>query len=273
MPDRFDRPAEQGSLVVLKHRCATVSHAEQGSWRGTGEFVAEAATPQGPAKEWRPRRAVDGDGGVLKDVKGSGGVSARRPAKPDDEAVQDADGIDRMLMARIVARDQHAFAILAERHAPTALGLAQRIVRSTADAEDVVQESLTRLWIFADRWNPSGARFSSWFYRIVTNQAISRLRRRTNEPLDGIDEPSDDAPSPHDRTAGREIGIAISTAIGRLPPRQRAAIALCYDQGLSCAEAAVAMGVSIGTMESLLFRARRSLREWLGSLNSELEER
>lgn len=181
------------------------------------------------------------------------------------------DDRDRALMARIVARDQQAFAELAERHARVALGLAQRIVRNVSDAEDVVQESFTRLWMFADRWNPCAARFSSWFYRIVTNQAISRLRRRNPESIDAIEEPSDDAPGPDAQLSGREIGAAIASAIGRLPERQRVAIGLCYDNGLSCAEAAEAMGVSIGTMESLLFRARRSLREWLAALSSDLE--
>ena len=185
----------------------------------------------------------------------------------------DGDAIDAGLMARVVQRDQYAFKLLAERHTPTALGLAQRIVRSTAEAEDVVQESLTRLWIFADRWNPAGARFSSWFYRIVINQAISRIRKKTTEPIDSIDEPSDSAPNAYDQVAGREIGRAITDAMDRLPARQRAAVALCYDQGLSCSEAAQVMGTSIGTMESLLFRARRSLREWLKPLNGELEER
>ena len=239
---------------MLRHRCATV-RAERQAYAGHG------TTP------------VDRSKLLLKDVKNPGEAPIRRLHTAAADGTTDADEFDRVLMARVVQRDQYAFAVLAERHAPTALGLAQRIVRSTADAEDVVQESLTRLWVFADRWNPAGARFSSWFYRIVTNQAISRLRRRTGEPLDAVDEPSDESPSPHDQVAGHEIGKAIAEAIGRLPPRQRAAIALCYDQGLSCAEAAEAMGVSIGTMESLLFRARRSLREWLGPLEGELAER
>ena len=239
---------------MLRHRCATV-RAERQAWSGQGAMPADRSKL------------------LLKDVKSSGEASVRRLHEAAADGAMDADEFDRVLMARVVQRDQYAFAVLAERHAPTALGLAQRIVRSTADAEDVVQESLTRLWVFADRWNPSGARFSSWFYRIVTNQAISRLRRRTGEPLDAVDEPSDESPSPHDQVAGHEIGRAIAEAIGRLPPRQRAAIALCYDNGLSCAEAAEAMGVSIGTMESLLFRARRSLREWLGPLEGELGER
>lgn len=232
------------------HRCATV-RAERSSWR-------REAPPADRSKV------------LLKDVNTPGEASVRRLPAPGADEATDPDSFDRVLMARVVQRDQYAFAVLAERHAPTALGLAQRIVRSVADAEDVVQESLTRLWVFADRWNPAGARFSSWFYRIVTNQAISRLRRRTGEPLDAMDEPTDESPGPHDQVAGHEIGRAIQAAVGRLPPRQRAAIALCYDHDLSCAEAAEAMGVSIGTMESLLFRARRSLREWLGPLEGEL---
>ncbi len=197
----------------------------------------------------------------------------RPSAERDSSHAQTGDEIDRALMLLVVERDKQAFTTLAERHSSVALGVAQRIVRNPSDAEDIVQESLTRLWIFADRWNPDAARFSSWFYRIVTNQAISKLRRKTTDSIDGIDEPSDAAPGPYDLLAGREIGTAIAGAIALLPARQRAAIALCYDQGLSCAEAAEAMEVSVGTMESLLFRARRSLREWLGALNAELEER
>ena len=199
-------------------------------------------------------------------------LSVRESTEASDEPLQTGDALDRSLMARIVDRDRMAFTMIAERHATVALGLAQRIVRNTADAEDVVQESLTRLWVFADRWNPDAARFSSWFYRIVTNQAISRLRRKTNDSIDTIEEPSDATPGPHAQLAGREIGRAIDKAMSRLPDRQRAAIALCYDQGLSCAEAAEAMDVSVGTMESLLFRARRSLREWLSPIAAELEE-
>ena len=207
-----------------------------------------------------------------REGRGLGALSVSFLSDSDAETLREPDDIDRALMLRIVARDSSAFAMLAERHSQAALGLAQRIVRNAADAEDVVQESLTRLWVFADRWD-SAARFSSWFYRIVANQAISRVRRKTGEPLDAIDEPSDTTPGPHDQVAGREIGLAIAGAIGKLPPRQRAAIALCYDQGLSCAEAAEVMDMSVGTMESLLFRARRSLREWLAPLNAELRER
>ncbi len=204
--------------------------------------------------------------------RGPGALSVSSFSDTQVESAREPDDIDRELMRRVVARDSSAFALLTERHTQAALGLAQRIVRNTADAEDVVQESLTRLWIFADRWD-SSARFSSWFYRIVANQAISRVRRKTSETLDAVDEPSDASPGPHEQVAGREIGEAIADAIGRLPARQRAAIALCYDHGMSCAEAADAMDMSVGTMESLLFRARRSLREWLAPLNADLGER
>lgn len=200
-------------------------------------------------------------------------VPVCQAVETNSEAGESNECIDRTLMKRIVAGDQAAFALLAERHATTALRVAQRILRNAADSEEVVQESLMRVWMFAHRWKPETAKFSSWFYRIVTNQAISRVRRKPMEALDDLAEPLDAAPGPHDQLAGKEIGQAIEVALGRLPDRQRAAIALCYDEGLSCAEAADAIGVSVGTMESLLFRARRSLRLWLGPLSAELGDR
>ena len=209
---------------------------------------------------------------LLKSTRDRRVLFAHRSSEAISERALDGDALDRSLMKRIVARDRAAFTVLAERHATIALAVAQRIVRNATDAEDVVQESLTRLWVFADRWNPQAARFSSWFYRIVTNQAISRLRRKTADSIDSIDEPFDTSPGPHAELAGREIGRAIDKAMQRLPGRQRAAIALCYDQGLSCAQAAEVMNVSVGTMESLLFRARRSLREWLAPMAAELGE-
>jgi RNA polymerase sigma-70 factor (ECF subfamily) len=200
-------------------------------------------------------------------------VSARLAYGASPDSAESGDAYDQALMLRVIDRDRAAFAALAERHAMPALGMAQRIVRNTSDAEDIVQESLVRLWVFADRWKPETARFSSWFYRIVINQAISRMRRKPTEPLESIVEPTDLRPDPHEQLAGREIGRAIVVAIDRLPARQRAAVALCYDHGLSCADAADAMGVSVGTMESLLFRARRSLRSWLEPLSDDFRER
>jgi hypothetical protein len=87
-------------------------------------------------------------------------VSVRESTEASGEPAQTGDALDRSLMARIVERDRMAFTMIAERHATVALGLAQRIVRNTADAEDVVQESLTRLWVFADRWNPDAAQLA-----------------------------------------------------------------------------------------------------------------
>jgi RNA polymerase sigma-70 factor (ECF subfamily) len=256
-----------------EHRYATPQGAALTDWSGADASVACPSVPAAGEPASMGSLVIGLGRKLSETIRDRRALSVRESSETQSPQLHSGDALDRSLMARIVERDRAAFALIAERHATIALGLAQRIVRNTADAEDVVQESLTRLWVFADRWNPEAARFSSWFYRIVTNQAISRLRRKTTESLDGIDEPSDITPGPHALLAGREIGTAIGTAMNRLPDRQRAAIALCYDQGLSCAEAADAMNVSVGTMESLLFRARRSLREWLAPIAAELEER
>jgi RNA polymerase sigma-70 factor (ECF subfamily) len=256
-----------------EHRYATAQCAAMTDWSSAEISTAGPSAPASRDPASVGSLVVDLKRKLSETIRDRRTLSVRGSSETNSVQLQTGDALDRTLMARIVERDRAAFALIAERHATIALGLAQRIVRNTADAEDVVQESLTRLWVFADRWNPEAARFSSWFYRIVTNQAISRLRRKTTESLDGIEEPSDIAPGPHALLAGREIGSAIDRAMNRLPDRQRAAIALCYDQGLTCAEAADAMNVSVGTMESLLFRARRSLREWLAPIAAELEER
>jgi RNA polymerase sigma-70 factor (ECF subfamily) len=260
--------------VALMYRCANIDKTMMsGPYKPIATFRYPVAIKSGVASMTGCECVViDRRSLWSREGRSLGALSVSSFSDSQVESPRAPDDIDRVLMLRIVARDSSAFALLTERHTQAALGLAQRIVRNTADAEDVVQESLTRLWIFADRWDPN-ARFSSWFYRIVANQAISRVRRKSNESLDAVDEPSDVAPGPHEQVAGREIGQAITVAIGKLPARQRAAIALCYDHGLSCAEAAEAMDISVGTMESLLFRARRSLREWLAPLNADLWER
>jgi RNA polymerase sigma-70 factor (ECF subfamily) len=256
-----------------EHRYATPQGAALTDWSRADMSAGCSSAPANGEPASIGSLVIDIGRRLTETIRDRRVVSVRGSSEANSVQADTGDTLDRSLMARIVERDRAAFAQIAERHATIALGLAQRIVRNSADAEDVVQESLTRLWVFADRWNPEAARFSSWFYRIVTNQAISRLRRKSTESLDGIDEPSDVTPGPHALLAGREIGTAIDRAMSRLPDRQRAAIALCYDQGLSCAEAAEAMNVSVGTMESLLFRARRSLREWLAPIAAELEER
>src|SRR3954468_11405627 len=101
-----------------------------------------------------------------------------KPAFAPERNASSAGGVegDAALMARVAAGDAAAFRVLVERHAAMVHALAWRML-GPADAEDVVQESFTRLWVNAKGWTPSGAGLGGWLRRIATNLCLDRLRR------------------------------------------------------------------------------------------------
>lgn len=175
---------------------------------------------------------------------------------------------DEQLMARIAQGDQAAFRLLAQRSVPGALGLARRVLGNVADAEEVVQEAMLRVWTNAPRWRPE-ARFRTWFYRIVLNLCFNRRRRAPFASLDAAGDPVDPAADAVAQLERGEQERAIADAIAALPERQRAAIVLTYHEGLSNAEAAEALGASRSAVEALLVRAKQALRLALGPILSD----
>jgi RNA polymerase sigma-70 factor (ECF subfamily) len=166
---------------------------------------------------------------------------------------------DEALMLRIARGDERAFRALAPRYAARAASLARHISGSEADAEDIVQEALLRVWIHAPRWRPEAA-FRTWFYRIVFNLALNRKRRAPFAPLEAAGDPADPAIRADAALLRAEEDRRIANAIAALPARQRSAIALTYNDELSNAEAASVLGTSVSAFETLLVRARRTLR-------------
>jgi RNA polymerase sigma-70 factor, ECF subfamily len=174
---------------------------------------------------------------------------------------------DEDLMARIARGDEPAFRLLARRYAGRAVGLARRITGNDADAEEVVQEALLRVWTNAPRWRPLAA-FRTWFYRVVLNLCLSRRRRApfvTLEAAGDLADPSADVVAAAERD---ETDRRIAAAIADLPDRQRAAVVLTYHEGLSNAETAAILQTSISSVEALLVRAKRTLREKLGPVSN-----
>jgi RNA polymerase sigma-70 factor (ECF subfamily) len=151
------------------------------------------------------------------------------------------------------------------RHGTFALRLAARLIPDRSAAEDVVQEAMVRAWTQAARFDPQRAHFTTWLYRIVTNLCIDHRRRRRPEPMPEDFEPADPAAGAQDMLEVDERDLAVARALADLPGRQRAAMALVYDEGLSGAEAARVLGLSAKAVERLLARARASLRDRLQS--------
>jgi RNA polymerase sigma-70 factor (ECF subfamily) len=168
---------------------------------------------------------------------------------------------DDELVARVARGDGAAFTRLVARHRRKLLAMTTRILGSYAQAEDVVQDVFTRAWVRAPLWRPRGGSFGSWLARVATNLAIDQTRKIAPLPLDAAAEPQDEAPRADIRLIEKEDERRLAAALAGLPARQRAAVALTYDQGLSNAEGAAALEISVGAFELLLVRARRALRQ------------
>jgi len=166
---------------------------------------------------------------------------------------------DEQLMAQVARGDEAAFRALSHRYAAHAIALARRITGNDADAEEVVQEALLRVWVNAPRWRPLAA-FRTWFYRVVLNLCLSRRRRAPFLPLETAGDPVDLSTDSHTQMEQDETVRRITAAISALPARQRAAIVLTYHEGLSNAETAAILETTVSGVEALLVRAKRSLR-------------
>jgi len=152
-------------------------------------------------------------------------------------------------------------------------------------AEDLFQETFRRVHAKADTFNPQNS-FKNWLYTIATNIAIDGFRRTRRQPVtvslsaSYVDNSPDRSPALRDNLTGSDpspLDTALSverrqhvqSAIARLPDRQRAALVLIYYQGLSYSEAAAALGCSLGTVKTQMFRALRKLAQLLPDIQGD----
>ena len=182
------------------------------------------------------------------------------------------DDSDEALMARVARGDERAFQVLARRHLPAMLGLARRILRNAAEAEDVAQEALMRVWTYAPRWRPL-ALFRTWLTRVVVNLCLDRKRRAPWVELEAAGDIVDPSPGATEKAETNERERMVGAAIDKLPPRQRSAIMLTYGEGMSNAEVAEILDTSVSAVETLLVRGKQNLRRALGNMIDEDEEK
>ena len=170
-------------------------------------------------------------------------------------------------MLAVAEGNRGAFEILARRHTGRAIALARSFSLAAGDQEDVAQEALIRVWKAAPTWDPArGARFSTWFHRIVANLCIDRLRQPRHAALDGIAEPASAEPDATAAIAERQSATLLAGLLQQLPARQRAALTLCYFDDHTAAEAGKILGMSTASVETMLSRSRRALRARLQAL-------
>ncbi len=173
------------------------------------------------------------------------------------------DTSDEALMILYANGDRSAAHVLTRRIAPRVMAYAYRLLSGDrAEAEDVAQETMLRLWRIAPQWRQGEATVATWAYRVATNLCTDRLRtrnRRRPTTLDDAPEVPDDAPSADARLVEGDRSRALEAALATLPDRQRQAVVLRHIEGLSNPEIASIMELGVEAVESLTARGKRML--------------
>ena len=174
---------------------------------------------------------------------------------------------DAALLVAYANGDPSAARDLSRRLLPRVMGQAMRMLQDRAEAEDVAQEAMMRLWRIAPDWRQGEAQVSTWLYRVVANLCIDclRRRRRGGVGLDQTAEPADPTPGVAAVMQDKARARALSDALADLPDRQAQAVALRHLEGLSNPEIAAIMDISARAVESLTARGKRALATALAS--------
>jgi len=178
-----------------------------------------------------------------------------------------ADPFEARLIARFQQGDARALETLFDRYADRALGLAVRLTETREDAEDVTQEAFVRAFRHARQFRGEAAAFGPWLFAIVRNLAMDK-RRQLRLPTLSLSSPEVDHVT--DAAADRRTDrMALLNALDALPEEWRTIVTLCDLEEVSHAEAAAVLGRSVAATKSLLYRARRALRDRLTEKDEE----
>ena len=164
------------------------------------------------------------------------------------------------VLARIRDGDGAAFRGLIDRHVGSLLAVARRMLKSEGDADDIVQEAMVRVWHHAGtlELGPGGLR--PWLRRVVTNLCLDHLRRHRLTSVVAEVPETPEAPDQERGLAEADLSQRVAAALAALPERQRVALTLFHYEGLSQIEVGDMLGITDEAVESLLARARRSLK-------------
>jgi len=175
-----------------------------------------------------------------------------------------SDAPDGVILLAYAQGDGEAAKVLSARLLPRVLAQATRMLADQAEAEDVAQDAMMRLWKIAPDWRQDEAQVSTWLFRVVANLCTDRLRKRRGVSLDQIAEPVDPQLSAPAQMQENARMRALSAALAELPERQAQAVALRHLEGLSNPQIAQIMDISIRSVESLTARGKRALADSLG---------
>ncbi|HEX7313535.1 MAG TPA: sigma-70 family RNA polymerase sigma factor [Pyrinomonadaceae bacterium] len=184
------------------------------------------------------------------------------------------DELDAGLLRAVARGDEAAFAQVYDRYAPILLGLMLRILRSRAEAEDVLQEVFLQVWQQARSFDPARGRGFTWLATLARSRAIDRLRavdsreRAAQRSAEDGQPPEVESRNWADEEAIRaERAEAVRAALAELPEEQRQVLLLAYLDGMSQSEIAAAKNQPLGTVKT---RTRAGLKRLSEALRSRL---
>jgi RNA polymerase sigma-70 factor (ECF subfamily) len=168
-------------------------------------------------------------------------------------------------MRRVALGDLSAFEEIVLRHQNRAWAVAWRSLGDSSEAQDVVQEAFLRVLRAAPRYRPV-APFHTYLLQIVTRLCLDVRVKKRPDYVRNLPEVADQSQSPEEHLQYRERMLAVRRALGRLPARHRVAIVLRHEEGLSYDGIARVLSISTKAVDSLLQRARESLKRHLKDL-------
>jgi RNA polymerase sigma-70 factor (ECF subfamily) len=174
---------------------------------------------------------------------------------------------DEALVLLAARSEQSALGELYDRYGRPAYGLALRILRDEALAEDAVQEAFLALWRTASRFVPERGKASTWILTLVHRRSVDLVRReqlRRAESLDEGQEPAEGTGGADEEAWLRLQRERVQEALQQLPDPQREALELAYYGGFTQSELAERLGQPVGTIKSRMFAGLARLRELLG---------
>jgi len=173
---------------------------------------------------------------------------------------------DHELLALVQDGSHPAFAELVKRHTERFYRLAYRYLQNKEAAEDAVQDAFLKLWEDPGKWQSDrNTKFTTWFYRVVVNLCLDWQKRKRPVALNEEMPLADERESADQAMLRYEEQRVLEKEIAALPERQRTALNLCFDEGLSNQDAADAMGVNLKALQSLIMRAKTTLKERMKS--------
>ena len=178
---------------------------------------------------------------------------------------------DEALLELVALSDDRALAELYDRYSGVAYGLALRILRDEALAQDAVQEAFLAVWRTAVRFLAERAKASTWILTLVHRRAVDLVRRqerRRGEPLESVPEPVASEQVEEQATIRFQRQV-VQEALRRLPPEQREALELGYYAGLTQSELAERLGQPLGTIKSRMFTGLTRLKDLLAQAGLE----